>query len=168
MDFYPAPFLFILLFCFLYLIFKSFRLKALFVKIFILIIVFFVFQPGFAGQKPTVKKLHQGSTRNSRKRKIKYGTASFYADKFLARSTASGEKYRHEKYTAACNVFPLNKWIKVTNLKNKKWVILKINDRLSRKSKRLVDVSQTAARKLGFIRYGITKVKVELLKDYHS
>ncbi len=60
----------------------------------------------------------------------------------------------------------MNKWIKVTNLRNHKSVILKINDRLSRKSKRLVDVSQTAAKKLGFMTHGITKVKVELLTNY--
>jgi rare lipoprotein A len=95
---------------------------------------------------------------------VKYGIASFYADKFHVRQTANGEKYNRMKYTAACNVFPLNSWIKVTNLSNHRSVILKINDRLSKKNKRLVDVSKSAAQKLGFISRGITKVKVELLK----
>ncbi|MGN6531656.1 MAG: septal ring lytic transglycosylase RlpA family protein [Ginsengibacter sp.] len=126
---------------------------------------FFFIQPNFAIPQKLLKKPHQRLASISKKN-IKYGTASFYADKFLAHSTASGEKYNHNKYTAACNVFPLNKWIKVTNLRNHKSVILKINDRLSQKSKHLVDVSQTAAKKLGFMTHGIAKVKVELLNNY--
>ena len=99
---------------------------------------------------------------------VKYGIASFYADKFYVRQTANGEKYNHLKYTAACNVLPLNSWVKVTNLSNHRSVILKINDRLSKKNKRLIDVSKSAAQKLGFISRGITKVKVELLKRSNS
>jgi rare lipoprotein A len=150
--------------CSIFKFLKHFHLKTLLIKFLILIVLFFV-QPAFAFHESIGKKLHHKSAQIS-KRNIKYGTASFYADKFLARSTASGEKYHHGKYTAACNVFPLNQWIKVTNLRNRKSVILKINDRLSRKSKRIVDVSQSAAQMLGFIANGITKVKVELLKNY--
>jgi rare lipoprotein A len=140
-------------------------LKPLFIKLILLIIVFLVFQFTFAIKKTPVKKPHDRAA-NVSKKNTKYGTASFYADKFISRSTASGEKYNHQKLTAACNVFPLNKWIKVTNLRNRKSVILKINDRLSKKNKRLVDVSQTAAKKLGFITHGVARVKVELLKNY--
>jgi len=95
---------------------------------------------------------------------IKYGVASFYADKFNVRHTASGEKYSHQKLSAACNVLPLNTRIKVTNLSNHKSVVLKINDRLNKKNKRLIDVSKSAAQKLGFVAQGITKVKVEVLE----
>ncbi len=98
---------------------------------------------------------------------IKYGTASYYAKKFDKRQTASGEIYRSEKYSAACNVLPLRTWIKVTNLRNNKSLIVKINDRLHPKNKRLLDLSWIAAKELGYISRGLTKVKIEVLKDFH-
>ena len=94
---------------------------------------------------------------------ILYGTASFYANKFTGRKTANGEIFGQEKMTAACNVLPLGTWIKVTNLRNKRSVIVKINDRLHAKTKRLVDLTRSAARNLGFIHSGIIRVKVEVL-----
>lgn len=98
---------------------------------------------------------------------IKYGTASYYAKKFDKRRTASGEIYSSERYSAACNVLPLGTWIKVTNLRNNRSVVLKINDRLHPKNKRLVDLSRIAAKELGYISRGLTRVKVEVLKDHH-
>jgi rare lipoprotein A len=103
---------------------------------------------------------------SQKKKNTKYGMASFYADKFNGRKTANGEIYSYEKYTAACNQLPINTWIKVTYLKNKKSVIVRINDRLSSQSKCLVDLSKFAAQKLGIIAWGIVKVKVEVLKKY--
>ena len=97
---------------------------------------------------------------------VKYGIASYYANKFIGRKTATGEIYRKEKLTAACNKLPLNTWIKVTNLRNNKSVIVKINDRLHRKNKRLVDLSYHAARVLGYTGRGLTKVKVEVLNNF--
>ena len=94
----------------------------------------------------------------------RYGVASYYAQKFNGRKMANGEIYRSEKHTAACNVLPLNTWIKVTNLKNKKSVIVKITDRMNRKNKRLVDLSYAAAKKLGYLSSGLTRVKVEVLR----
>jgi rare lipoprotein A len=58
---------------------------------------------------------------------------------------------------------PLGTWVKVTNLKNEKSVIVYINDHLHKKTKRLIDLSKTAAQQLDFISSGITKVKVEVL-----
>lgn len=97
-------------------------------------------------------------------KKILYGQASYYADKFVGKKTASGEIFSQEKYTAACNVLPLGTWIRVTNLKNGKSVIVKTNDRLHPKMKRLVDLSRAAAKKINYINSGITKVKVEVVK----
>lgn len=94
---------------------------------------------------------------------IKYGLASFYAKKFNGRRTANGNTFSSIKFTAACNVLPLGTWVKVTNIKNDKSVIVYINDRLHPKNKRLIDLSKTAAVKLGFVSRGITKVKVEVL-----
>lgn len=94
---------------------------------------------------------------------IKYGLASFYAQKFNGRQTANGNTFSSIKYTAACNVLPLGTWVKVTNLKNDKSVIVFINDRLHPKNKRLIDLSKTAAELLDFVSRGVTKVKVEVL-----
>lgn len=96
--------------------------------------------------------------------RILYGQASFYAGKFEGRKTANGEIFRHAKLTAACNSLPLGTWIKVTNLRNGKSVVVRTNDRLHPKTKRLVDLTKAAAQKLGFIKSGLTRVKVEVLK----
>src|SRR5215510_8558060 len=92
-----------------------------------------------------------------------YGTASYYANKFEGRLTANGEVFSQQKMTAACNVLPLGTWIKVTNLHNGRSVIVKVNDRLHYKNKRLVDLSKMAAKKIGYTGHGLTKVKVEPL-----
>ena len=97
-----------------------------------------------------------------------YGQASFYASKFEGRRTANGETFRHSKLTAACNIVPLGTWIKVTNLKNGKSVVVKTNDRLHNKTRRLVDLTRAAAQKLGFVKSGLTRVKVEVLKKKPS
>jgi rare lipoprotein A len=95
--------------------------------------------------------------------KIIYGTASFYANKFNGRKTATGEIFSQQKMTAACNVLPLGTWIKVTNIRNGRSVVVKINDRLHPKMKRVVDLTRAAAQKLNYISSGLTKVKVDVL-----
>jgi rare lipoprotein A len=97
-----------------------------------------------------------------------YGTASYYANKFEGRQTANGEIFSQQKMTAACNVLPLGIWIKVTNLHNGQSVVVKINDRLHYKNKRLVDLSKIAAKKIGYTGRGLTKVKVEPLGKKQS
>ncbi len=92
-----------------------------------------------------------------------YGLASFYANKFVGRKTANGEIFSQDKYTAACNVLPLGTWIKVTNLRNGKSVVVKTNDRLHPKVKRLVDLSRVAAQKLNYINSGLVKVRIEVI-----
>ena len=96
-------------------------------------------------------------------KKVLYGIASYYAEKFNGRKTANGEIYDGTKMTAACNSLPLGTWIRVTNLSNNRTVIVKTNDRLHPRMTRVVDLSRAAAEKLGFIRKGLTKVKVEVL-----
>lgn len=98
---------------------------------------------------------------------IQTGVASYYHSKFQGRITASGEIYDEAKMTAAHNGLPMGAWIKVTSLRNKRSVIVKVNDRLHYKNTRLVDLSRAAASKLGYTIRGLTKVKVEVLKDYH-
>ena len=97
-------------------------------------------------------------------RKILFGTASYYADKFNGRPTFNDEIYDSKKMTAACNVLPMGTWIRVTNLSNNHWVIVKVNDKLHARMTRVVDLSRIAAEKLGYIGKGLTRVKVEVLE----
>ncbi|UEG49009.1 septal ring lytic transglycosylase RlpA family protein [Ferruginibacter lapsinanis] len=95
--------------------------------------------------------------------KVLYGQASFYGNKFNGRKTASGEVFSQTKYTCACNALPLGTWVKVTNLRNGRSVIVKVNDRIHPKVRRVVDLSKIAAMKLAFVASGLTRVKVEVL-----
>lgn len=94
---------------------------------------------------------------------VYYGVASYYADKFTGRQTANGASYSHTKMTAACNVLPLGTWIRITNLKNNKSIVVQVNDRLHSKNNRLVDISKSGAEKLNYIKNGLARVKVEVL-----
>lgn len=94
---------------------------------------------------------------------LQYGVASFYHDKFEGRKTSNGELFSQKKLTAASNTLPLNCWVKVTNLTNKRSVFVRITDRMHHKNKRLIDLSKSAASKLSFIGKGLTRVKVEYL-----
>jgi rare lipoprotein A len=92
------------------------------------------------------------------------GIASFYSTNLDGTKTATGERYRNNKLSAASNHFDLNTWVRVTNLRNNKSVILRINDRMHPRMKakgRVVDLSRVAAKKLDFIDSGLTRVKVE-------
>lgn len=95
--------------------------------------------------------------------RVFYGQASYYSNKFNGRRTASGEIFSQKKLTCACNVLPIGTWIKVTNLKNGKSVIVKINDRIHPRMKRITDLSSAAAARLGYLNRGVTRVKVELI-----
>lgn len=94
---------------------------------------------------------------------IQYGVASYYSNNFEGKATAAGEVYTKTKLTAAHNALPFGTWIRVTNLSNKKTVVVKVNDRLHHRNKRLVDLSLAAALTLGYTRKGLTRVKVEVL-----
>ncbi|WP_346319889.1 septal ring lytic transglycosylase RlpA family protein [Chitinophaga sp. YIM B06452] len=91
------------------------------------------------------------------------GIASYYAQKFHGRKTASGEVFDNTAMTAAHNSLPLGTMIKVTNIRNNRWVVVKVTDRLHHANRRIVDLTQAAAKQLGFIHWGLTKVKVEVV-----
>lgn len=96
-------------------------------------------------------------------KKIFYGQASFYHNKFNGRQTANGEIFSQKKMTCACNALPFGTWVKITNLRNDKTVIVKVNDRLHPRIKRVADLSYSAAKKLGYTGHGLARVKVEVL-----
>jgi len=95
--------------------------------------------------------------------RVQYGTASYYSDKFQGRKTASDIVFDQNKMTCAHNSLPFGTWVRVTNLRNKKTVVVKVIDRLHHKNTRLVDLSRAAATRLGYIKRGLAKVKVEVL-----
>ena len=132
------------------------------------LLLMLIFSGGVYAQKKS-QYAQEGSVKSVvyKKPVIKYGIASFYAKKFNGRQTANGEIYSSTKYTAACNVLPLGTWIKVTNLRNNKTVVVKINDRMHPKNKRLVDLSTIAAQNLAFSARGLTRVKVEVLTNFY-
>ena len=93
------------------------------------------------------------------------GTASWYGEDFHGKKTANGEIYNMGDLTAAHPTLPLPSVIKVTNLKNGKSQILRVNDRGPFAKNRIIDVSEKAAELLGFRGNGTTEVKVELLRE---
>lgn len=94
---------------------------------------------------------------------VQTGKASFYADKFEGTQTASGEKYRHKKFTAAHKTLPFGTRVRVTNLSNNESVEVVINDRGPYVEGRVIDVSKAAAEKLGFVNLGLAEVKIEVV-----
>ncbi len=101
----------------------------------------------------------------SKNQRTFYGLASFYSNKFHGRKTANGEIFNQDKFTAACNILPLGTWIRVTNLRNGKSVVVRTTDRLHPKMRRLVDLSRSAAKKLNYINNGLARVKIEVLNQ---
>lgn len=95
---------------------------------------------------------------------IQIGRASYYANKFQGRKTASGERYSHHKYTAAHRKFKFGTKVKVTNLKTGVWVIVRINDRGPYSKKFMIDLSLIAAKKLNLLKTDV-KVKMEVLEE---
>lgn len=89
------------------------------------------------------------------------GLASYYANRFHGRPTASGAPYDSTLYTAAHRGLPFGTKVKVTNLENNKTVEVIINDRGPHHRRRIIDLSKAAARELGFLEKGVTRVKVE-------
>ena len=91
------------------------------------------------------------------------GKASFYADKFEGRPTASGEKYKHSKLTAAHKTLPFGTRVLVTNVANQQSVEVTINDRGPYAEGRIIDLSKSAAEKLGFVNQGLAEVSLQVL-----
>lgn len=92
------------------------------------------------------------------------GEASYYARMLEGRPTASGEIYRKDSLTAAHNDLPLGTVIKVTNLENEKEVTVEINDRGPYAKDRILDLSRSAAKKLGMINHGIAQIELEVVE----
>ncbi len=96
--------------------------------------------------------------------KVHVGSASWYGPGFSGKKTASGEVFDETKFTAAHQTLPLGTRAKVTRLSNGKSVEVLINDRGPYIDGRIIDLSQAAARALGFIERGVVEVEVAVLE----
>lgn len=91
------------------------------------------------------------------------GNASYYANSFQGRRTASGIKYHKDSLFCAHKTLQYGTILRVTNLRNDSVVIVKVVDRMGKRSPHIVDLSMAGAKQLNFVRDGITKVRVEEL-----
>jgi rare lipoprotein A len=105
---------------------------------------------------PAAYDLHEGKLHQQ-------GAASFYGDGFDGRSTANGERFDRTLPTAAHRTLPLGSVIRVTNIANGKTVVVRVNDRGPYHGNRVLDLSEGAARDLGFANKGVARVRIELL-----
>ncbi|HEX6906312.1 MAG TPA: septal ring lytic transglycosylase RlpA family protein [Terriglobales bacterium] len=107
----------------------------------------------------------QGKTasRKHRPRPYQVGTASWYGKQFEGKPTATGEPYDMHEFTAAHMTLPLGTWVKVTNLRNGNWVVVRINDRGPVVPGRIIDLSYGAARMLNFKARGLTRVRLDII-----
>ena len=91
------------------------------------------------------------------------GIASWYGPNFHAKRTSNGEIYDMYAMTAAHKTLPMNTMVKVTNLENGKSVIVRVNDRGPFVARRIIDLSNVAARKIDMVKKGTAKVKITIL-----
>ena len=96
--------------------------------------------------------------------RIDEGVASFYADSFDGRRTASGETYSRRAHTAAHRSLAFGTRVKVIRIDNDRSVWVRINDRGPEVESRIIDLSEAAARKLGMTETGTAKVRLEIFE----
>ena len=89
------------------------------------------------------------------------GVASWYGKRYHGQKTSSGEVYDMYQMTAAHPTLPIPSYARVTNIKNGKSVVVRINDRGPFRATRIIDLSYVAAHKLGYIQAGEATVEVE-------
>jgi rare lipoprotein A len=94
---------------------------------------------------------------------VQNGLASWYGGKHHGGPTASGERFNKNAMTAAHRRLPMNTRVRVTNQRNGRSVIVRINDR-GPYGRAIIDLSEAAARKLDMIEAGVVPVKVEVIK----
>ncbi|MDH5553302.1 MAG: septal ring lytic transglycosylase RlpA family protein [Nitrosomonas sp.] len=92
------------------------------------------------------------------------GKASFYAMKFQSRKTANGERFNQKSHTAAHKKLPFGTKVKVTNAKNGKSIIVRINDRGPFIAGRIIDLSRSAFSAIGHLDKGILDVHIKVIR----
>ena len=95
--------------------------------------------------------------------RLQIGKASWYGRAFQGKKTANGETFNMNMLTAAHRTLPLGSWVRVTNLKNRKSVLVRINDRGPVITSRVLDLSYAAARMLGL--GGVGRVSLQQVRQ---
>lgn len=103
--------------------------------------------------------------KTSRVKPYQIGTASWYGSYFQGRATASGEPYDMYDLTAAHPTLPLGSWVRVTNLRNGRAVVVRINDRGPIVPGRIIDLSYNTARVLHFGSQGLQRVRLDVVNN---
>jgi rare lipoprotein A len=91
--------------------------------------------------------------------------ASWYGKELAGHKTASGERFDPGKLTAAHRTLPFGTQVRVTRVKTGRSVVVRINDRGPFSKKRIIDLSEAAARAIGMIEAGVTKVQLEVVRE---
>jgi rare lipoprotein A len=128
-----------------------------------------------AAQGPNSSEASSGPTRSAQSKPenrtqagktkpYQIGTASWYGEYFDGKPTASGEDYDMYDMTAAHPTLPLGSYVRVTNLRNGRAVVVKVNDRGPVVAGRIIDLSYGAAQVLQFQQRGLQKVRLDLVK----
>ena len=112
---------------------------------------------------PASQARSKSQGRQEQPKPYQVGVASWYGKAFHGRATASGEDFDMFELTAAHKELPLGTWVKVTNLRNGKWIVVRVNDRGPYVGKRILDLSYAAARMLEINR-GLTKVRLDIVQ----
>src|SRR5271169_239783 len=123
-----------------------------------------------AAQRPTSSesvntrsKTAVAPAKTSHTKPYQIGTASWYGSYFQGRATASGEPYDMYDLTAAHPTLPLGSWVRVTNLRNGRAVVVRINDRGPIVPGRIIDLSYNTARVLHFESRGLQRVRLDVV-----
>lgn len=113
--------------------------------------------------KLSIKSISMDSIQRTKVKKVFYGKAGFYDNKFNGKKTASGEIYDMYAQTASHRTLPFNTIIRVTDMVSKKTSIVRINDRHPIINQHIIELSYASAKELGLIYRGTTDVKIEVI-----
>ncbi len=121
--------------------------------------------PGQQTKAPSAKQSPAQAPKATKHEKpFQIGRASWYGKEFHGRETASGEQYDMFRFTAAHPSLPLGSWIRVTNVRNHKSVIVRVNDRGPVVPGRIIDLSYGAAQVLDFRARGVERVQLDVVQ----
>jgi len=117
--------------------------------------------PQREAERPTSPEREVERPTSPQREAIQSGMASWYGGQFAGRRTASGEIFRPQDFTAAHRTLPFGTRVRVINVDNGRAIDVRINDRGPFTGHRIIDVSEAAARELGFHRRGLAPVRLE-------
>jgi rare lipoprotein A len=110
-----------------------------------------------------VRRARTAKPHTSGNKPYQIGRASWYGKHFHGKKTASGERYNMFQFTAAHKALPLGSLVKVTNLRNGLWVVVRINDRGPIPHSRIIDLSYGAAQMLQLRAEGVERVRLDVV-----